>query len=577
MKRGSCKDLSSLFKNDALNGFLLFLQERQINMAKKDEEKKSDRLKKSILPDIITHRVDNWLDRNESGIFVMLCILTIVFSLMLFNMRISEGGDDATYVKAGYDYSKHFTTYYFSFNAPGYPMFLSIPIKLFGLNLLPLKFLSVVFYFFGFYFLYKGFRKRVRPVILFPIVFIMAVNSCAQYFASQTYNEAFYLFFQGLFFFLFFRLEDSINSEKDSVNIPWTNWLGFGLIMFILAFVKNVAIVAVPATVLYFILNRRFVSAGLTVASYLTFRIPFELIKSMIWGNINQFSAQGDILKLKDPYDRSKGYEDMAGYFGRLFDNINIYLGKRFWEILGLFGKDPAVDDTSRELYSFLAKVFLFILLAVFVALVLKKKSKPLLLVVLYLAMMLIASFFALQARWDQPRIIIIFVPLLLMLLFYGMLSVLEKSSIGASLFILIICLLSLSSFISSVKRTGENLPVLAKNIRGDIYAGYTPDWVNFLRMSRWCADSLPPEALVASRKAPMSFIYGKGKEFFPVYRIIAYDTLTHQSNPDSVWAYLKKNKVTHVMYASLRMDPKNNSGNIINTMNNLFDPVRQK
>jgi hypothetical protein len=31
------------------------------------------------------------------------------------------------------------------------------------------------------------------------------------------------------------------------------------------------------------------------------------------------------------------------------------------------------------------------------------------------------------------------------------------------------------------------------------------------------------------------------------------------------------------VMYASLRMDPKNNSGNIINTMNNLFDPVRQK
>jgi len=541
----------------------------------KQEEKKGERLRKAGEPETVTKRLDNWLTQKDKTVFVFLCLLAGLFSFLLFNARISEGGDDATYIKAGFDYSKHFTTYYFSFNAPGYPMFLSFPIKLVGLNLLVLKLISVVFYFFGFYFLYRSFRNRLRPVILIPVMFIMAVNAYAQYFASQTYNEAFYLFFQGLFFFFFFKLEDKLEVSGESPRTNWKEWLRLGLILFALAFVKNVAIVAVPALVLYFLLQKKFVSAGLSVAAYLAIRIPFEFIKSMVWGNISQFSAQGDILKLKDPYDRTKGYEELSGYFGRLTDNINIYLGKRFWEILGFFGKDPIVDDSSKELYSLLAKIVGLVLLAVFVFLLIKRKNKPLLFAGLYTALMLGASFIALQARWDQPRIIIVFLPLMLMLVFYALLSALERFSFGATLFVGLLVIFTCSSFFSSLKRTSDNLPTLTKNLKGNIYAGYTPDWVNFLKMSRWCADSLPKEALVASRKAPMSFIYGNGKEFFPVYRIVAYDTTTHQSNPDSVWAYFARNNVTHVMYASLRMDPKNNSGNIINTMNNIFEPVR--
>jgi hypothetical protein len=541
------------------------------------EEKKGDKLRKTAVPELLTQRMDAWLEAKDKTLFPFFCVLTILFSLLLFNARVSEGGDDATYIKAGYDYSKNFTTYYFSFNAPGYPMFLSIPIKLFGLNLLLLKFLSVIFYFLGFYFLYKALRGKIRPVIFYPAMFILAVNAYAQYYASQTYNESFYLFFQGLFFFVFFKLEDSINEDGESIRLHWKRWLQLGLLLFLLTFVKNLAIIAVPAAAVYFLFTRRFRSAGFVCLAYLAIKLPFEAIKRLIWGSISQFSAQGDILKLRDPYDRTKGYEDLAGYFGRLADNINIYFGKRFWEILGFFGKDPSVDDASKELYAFLAKIVLLVFVGVCIALLIRRKNKSLLLISFYALTMLFISFFALQARWDQPRIIIIFLPFMVILFLHALLSLLERFSLGATLYLVLMLIFSVSSLTSAFKRTAENIPILSKNLRGDVYAGYTPDWVNFLKMSRWCADSLPKESYVASRKAPMSFIYGKGKEFFPVYRVLAYDTVTRQSNPDSILAIFRRNKVTHIMLASIRIDPIHNTGNIINTMNNILAPVQQK
>jgi hypothetical protein len=130
---------------------------------------------------------------------------------------------------------------------------------------------------------------------------------------------------------------------------------------------------------------------------------------------------------------------------------------------------------------------------------------------------------------------------------------------------------------LSSTKRGLKNLPVVTKNLKGDIYYGYTPDWENYLKLSAWCADSLPQTSLVACRKAPMSFVYGKGKHFYPIYSVIARDTATNQSNPDSALAILQRNKVTHIMIASIRLNPKMNTGEVINTIHFILSPISQK
>ena len=60
----------------------------------------------------------------------------------------------------------------------------------------------------------------------------------------------------------------------------------------------------------------------------------------------------------------------------------------------------------------------------------------------------------------------------------------------------------------------------MAKNLRGNLYYGFTPDWINFLKMSEWVGKNIPDSIVVASRKPSMSFIYSKGKEFYPVFRV---------------------------------------------------------
>ena len=163
---------------------------------------------------------------------------------------------------------------------------------------------------------------------------------------------------------------------------------------------------------------------------------------------------------------------------------------------------------------------------------------------------------------------------ILMYLLFYN--SV-KKSGMGQNIYLAIALILSASVLMSSFKRGVVNIPIVKKNLAGNIYYGYTPDWQNFLKCSEWCADSLPKNTLVASRKAPMSFVYGKGKKFFPIYSVITKDSLTQQSNPDSALAFFAAKGVTHIMLGSLRINPKENSGQIINTVHNIAQPIMEK
>jgi hypothetical protein len=43
------------------------------------------------------------------------------------------------------------------------------------------------------------------------------------------------------------------------------------------------------------------------------------------------------------------------------------------------------------------------------------------------------------------------------------------------------------------------------------------------------------------------------------------------------VLVYFNQNKVTHVMVASLRINPKQNTGQYINTVHNIIQPIMQK
>lgn len=529
----------------------------------------------------VFEKIEIWGTNNEKKLLFLFLSLSLLFSFMLFNARISEAHDDALYLEGGWRYVNEFPDYFYTQNAPLYVLFLGLLTKLFGFKLLLFKLFNVVFSFFAVFFFFKTFYKRIPFAVFIPVMIFVSCNHLIQYYASMTFTEAFYLFLQSLFFFSFFKLYDALKHDANGTK-HWKLWLQLGLFTFLIATCKSVAIVGVPALILFFVLEKQWKNAGFALGSFLIFKIIYELIVKLIWGSQNQFSGQSKILMLKDPYDQSQGNEDFAGFVGRFFDNCNLYLGKRFYELLGLreeFTKPIETQLQADKLQSEYKYLAFFIVLALLIALfqVFKQKNKPLMFFSLFTGAELLLSFIILQARWDQPRIVLICMPIMLILMYQLFYNSVKKSSMGQNIYIALAVILSGSVLISSFKRGISNVPIVKKNLAGNIYYGYTPDWQNFLKCSEWCADSLPQNTLVASRKAPMSFVYGKGKKFFPIYSVITKDSLTQQSQPDSALAFFAKKGVTHIMVGSLRINPKVNSGQVINTVHNIVQPIMEK
>ena len=516
-------------------------------------------------------KFENWAAKNDTKIFYVLTILTLFLSFISFNARISEAHDDALYLEGGWRYVNEFPTYFYTQNAPLYPLFLGLLVKFFGFKLILFKLFSVAFSVLGFVLFYKSLKGRVPAIVFIPVAIFQATNHLIIYYASMTFTEAFYFFLQGLFFFYTVKIIDAITKDGVQLKPQLKLWLLFGLSMFLISTCKSSAIVVVPAVLLFFALEKNWKAAGYALGSYLIFKISYEAIVRVFWKAQNQFAGQSKILLQKDPYNKSLGDEDMAGFIQRFVDNCNLGLSKRFYQLLGWR------DENNTDVFGFLTLVTIAIIGIGFWKLF-KSKNKVMLVLALFTGAQIILSFIILQARWDQPRITLICMPVLLILMLYAFYSFTNKpGGLGQIAYIVIAGLMVGSVGISSFKRGLTNIPIVQKNLKGDRYFGYTPDWQNFLRASEWCADSLSKESLTASRKAPMSFVYGKGKKFFPIYSVIKKDSVTEQSNPDSALAFFQKNKVTHVILASLRLDPNNPGAGFINTVHNIFSPIGQK
>ncbi len=515
-------------------------------------------------------KFENWASKNEQKIFYTLLSLCVFLSLISFNARISEAHDDALYLEGGWRFVNEFPNYFYTQNAPLYPLFLGVLIKLMGFKLIAFKLISLVLNALGFVLFFKAFKGRLPYMIFLPVAFFHASNYLIMYYASMTFTEAFYFFLQGLFFFTAGKVIDLLEKSTPELKSQYKLWLLFGLSLFLISTAKSSAIVVIPAVVLYFIIQKNWKALGYSLGAYLVFKLLYELIVKSIWAAQNQFAGQSKILLQKDPYDISKGNEDAAGFIQRFVDNTNLSLSKRFYQILGWR------DENSVEVYGLITLLTLGLILFGFWKLY-KKGNKLLVLATLFSGAQLVLSYLILQTRWDQPRITLVLMPVLLMLILYAFYAFTNNKGIGPTIYLVVVLMLCGSVLLSSLKRGTKNIPIVKKNLQGDKYYGYTPDWQNFLKCSEWCADSLPASSLVASRKAPMSFVYGKGKKFFPIYSVIKKDSATNQSNPDSALAFFKEKKVTHIMLGTLRLDPNNPGNGFINTVHNIAAPIAEK
>ncbi len=499
-------------------------------------------------------KMETALTNNASKVILFILFIALVFSYLAFDLKISTANDDALYIEAGAKYAKAFFAHdsYYLANAPLYPMLLGLIIKIFGVKLIVLKSFSILFFCLGIYLLYKAFFKRIPSVILFPALFLTAVNFPFLMYASLTYSECLYLAIIGLSFVILFKCFDVIFSQEAFSKQLIPAILGISFSVFLFVMTRNIALIAIVPVFLYLLYRKRIPEAVLSVMGTAVFYFIYKFLVQIIWKiDGSQYASQSGIIFNKDAYDPSKGKETIAGFITRFLENSQIYISQRFMYVLG-FRQEISEND-----YSSFNKLLAIIGIAIIIyALYLMNKNKQytLLFSTMFFSVLLGTTFVALQTSWGQTRFIMVYLPLILMSVFYIIYSFAYKSIGLQFLYIAFFFILMFSSIRLTFSSIADRFPVFVENMNGDPTYGYTPDWQNYIRMSQWSAINYPNETKhIAVRKAPMSFIFSEGKEFYPVYYAPKENTV---NTADSLINVLRKDSVQYFMPAELRLDP---------------------
>jgi len=357
-------------------------------------------------------KLDHRVSKHLNLVFYVSLFFSILFGAYLFDVKISTGGDDSHYIEMANDFIKgrSFPTWH----GPLYSIFLSLPMLIFGVKVVALKLFSFVFILAHLVLFYYTFRKHISPAIFALIMLIISVNSTILYFASQTYSEAMYMFLQSLIVFLFIRIYLAIQSDSAfTIKKQARHWLVLGFIVFLASLTRNIGIVALLVMLFFLLIERKFMASILLLFSYLVYLIPFKIYKALVWdaGRPKGASQLSEIL-LKNPYNRAQGSEDLSGMIVRLFENARLYLSKHFMIGLGL--QDPSSVDKSWFVTLLVVLLFGTALFYAF------KRSRIMFFVALYLGTSVTATCIALQQSWDQMRMVVIYFPMLLLLLSWG-------------------------------------------------------------------------------------------------------------------------------------------------------------
>lgn len=549
----------------------------EVNTVKKVQDTAT---KKSANSTSLFDVLENHFNNKQNTYLYLILGLAVLLSFLCFDAKISLANDDALYIESGARYAKDFfakESFYLA-NAPLYPTLLGVFIKIFGVNLILLKSFSILFFTLGLFFLFKAFRNRIPYIILIPSLLLTAINFPFLMYASLTYSECLYLLIIGVCFYINFKAFDKIFVEGATMKDKILPSIIIGSTTFLFLITRNIAVVAIVPTVLFLLYRKRYPEAGIASVAFVFWYFFYRFLVKIIWG-VDQSQYEGQkLIFQKDAYNPQAGMETTGGYIVRLIENAQIYIGQRFMYVLGfkeeistqaqtVAGKAAEINGTNKLL------VFLFVgIVLTSMYYMHKNKQYVLFFSTLFFSCILGANFIALQTSWGQTRFIMIYLPLILMATFYLIYQLGNTLSFAQYALPFVIFILLISSLRLTLTNASERFPIFLENIKGDPSYGYTTDWQNYINMTIWCAQNLPNETKqIAVRKAPMSFIFSSGKEFYPIYN-------TPTENPDSLLMPLRSSKVNYIMRSELRLDPNRYIENqFIGTIHRYMYYVAQK
>lgn len=511
---------------------------------------------------------------NEKWLMWAIFGLSVICSFLLFDLKFSIGGDDSAYIERSYNFLHNGVYPYYQ--GPGYPLMLALIMKVFGFNAGIFKVFSLLFYTGHVILTWLAFRKKMPYMILIFMVGFAVVSDYMQYYASQTWSEAFYLFVQAVVLWLVMKV---VSIEKQEATILqdikkyWFLWLGIGAAFTFLAMTKTVAIFGIGAPILYFIIQKKYRFVLYIAVSFIVIKFGIGQIEKSMYGP--NTTNQWEQMMLKDAYKPKEGTLNAAGFMGRYFENLKTYSSMHFFRFLHIIPQDRyklTEDGATKSDENAIGWLITVILSGLIIAssVLIYYRNKQAFFLVLYTLVMCSGIFFGIHANNRQDRLIIILFPFILMILAYGGYLMVKNFRMAHGIIAAILGVVLLTSFYQTLAKAPESLIAFQKNMGTQPYYGYTQDWVNYVEMSNWCVKNLPPGSIVACRKPTISFVTTHQQMWYGVYVI--------ESEDGDYW--LKKFRdagVTHILIADLRAIPMRKSNRLISTMHKVGTYIARK
>ena len=475
----------------------------------------------------LIEKTEKFISNNEKMFVGLSLILATITSILLFDIKVSLSGDDCDYIIAAGEFWKNFT--YPGHHGPLYPIILSPFVGIFGINLLLLKTLSTIFIVASLWFFYKSFQRVIPAIILIPTMILISINPYVMFFSSYTYSEPLFLFFQALFFYFFSKYYWKSDQEYD-IKKDWKKYLILVFIIMGMGLTRTIGFCAIGVVIIYLIIAHRWKDLAYTASIFTIIFCLFYFAKPVIWPDSSSVQSF-ETLFAKNPYNPTLGTEDFSGFANRIIQNSHIYFSNYLYKY---FGFRSSIDAPLNDIP--ILSILTYILYIICLISVIKK-NKPLLFVGLYSGVLIFLTFILLHKTWGQDRMIMIFYPYILLFLIGGFYFLFYKKTFSklSNFFLLIIISLLIGTGIHAKNRIGRNLPILQQNILGDDLYGLTPDWENFVKMSQWANDNLDKNAVIASRKPTISYVY-TGRNFYGIYsvpRVTINDVIDSQSQEE--------------------------------------------
>lgn len=423
--------------------------------------------------------------------WIWMALIALVFVFVypyIFDKKVNLGGDNAGYyilgkaISTGQGYTdihklgnpahNHFP--------PGYPVILGV-VMFFTQSITALKIVNGLFLLGTALLLYSLLQRFTdsKP-FAFVVATLLLFNFHLLSYGTILMSEVPFLFFSTLAMLLFVNA----NGEKPFYRNP-----NFYLLIIVSSFsfhIRTAGIALVAGFALYMLIERKFKMLGAYLVGFIALGIPWFLRGQSMGGS--QYIKQ---LFLKNPYRPENGAMEIGDWFSRFGANFGRYLGKEIPN--GVF---PGVEVSYGEdgISNYLAGI-LIVAVSIF-GIVKLKKYKWL------IAGYLIGSFGILllwPEVWFGIRFLLPLIPFILFLFVYGvyeLLNLLAKKVTNKAMNPLLLLILGLF-FIPQLK-----------NLKEAADSPYQKKFKNYFEMAAWANSNLQEDAVVATRKPGLFYLF---------------------------------------------------------------------